>query len=141
MADHLFVYGSLRPALAPLTVQPLLARLIPLGPASMPGRLYDLGRYSAALLDPAAETRIHGEVFQLPDAPDMLAALDDYEHFDPADPAASLYLRVRHLATLANGSQLLCWVYVYTLPPRDAVLIPDGDYVRWRTLHRGPSGE
>jgi gamma-glutamylcyclotransferase (GGCT)/AIG2-like uncharacterized protein YtfP len=134
MPDHLFVYGSLRPALAPSSVQPLLERMVPLGPASIPGRLYDLGLYPAALLDPAAETCILGEVFRLPDARAMLAALDAYEDFDPADPAASLYLRVRHPATLADGSQLLCWVYVYTLAPQNAVLIPDGDYVRWRTL-------
>ena len=43
----------------------------------MPGRLYDLGLYPAAMLDPAAETRIRGEVFQLPDAPEILAAWFD----------------------------------------------------------------
>lgn len=141
MPDHLFAYGSLRPALAPPSVQPLFARLVALGPAWMPGRLYDLGPYPAAVLDPAAETSIHGEVFQLPDARELLAALDAYEDCDPADPAASLYRRVRQPATLADGSQIPCWVYVYTLPPRNAVLVPDGDYVRWRTRLRGPADE
>jgi gamma-glutamylcyclotransferase (GGCT)/AIG2-like uncharacterized protein YtfP len=141
MPDHLFAYGSLRPALAPPSVRPLLRRLVELGPAWMPGRLCDLGLYPAAQLDPDAETHIRGEVFQLPDARETLAALDDYEDFDPADPAASLYLRVRHPATLADGSQLLCWVYVYSLPPRDAMLIPDGDYVRWRAFRRSPTDE
>jgi gamma-glutamylcyclotransferase (GGCT)/AIG2-like uncharacterized protein YtfP len=99
----------------------------------MPGRLYDLGLYPAAVLEPAAATHIYGEVFQLPDAPESLAALDDYEGFDPADAGAGLYLRVRHPATLRDGSQLLCWVYVLSLPPCDAELIPDGDYIRWRS--------
>jgi gamma-glutamylcyclotransferase (GGCT)/AIG2-like uncharacterized protein YtfP len=82
------------------------------------------------VLDPAADTHIQGEVFRLPDAREILAALDKYEDFDPFDPSAGLYLRVRHPVTLAEGSQLLCWVYVSILPPRAAVLVPDGDHVR-----------
>ena len=104
MTSYLFAYGTLLPWHAPPALEHVLTRLQPVGPATMPGRLYDLGEYPGAVLDATAETRIRGHVLQLPAAGDLLQRIDRYEGFYPADPARSLFLRVKQTVTLASGS-------------------------------------
>ena len=58
---------------------------------------------------------IAGTVFQLPNDPDVLCALDAYEEFDPDAPGSSLFLRVLHPVALTKGGTLQCWIYVYNL--------------------------
>jgi gamma-glutamylcyclotransferase (GGCT)/AIG2-like uncharacterized protein YtfP len=130
VTEHLFVYGTLLPGLAPEGLRPLLARTRSVGRGSLPGRLYDLGPYPAAVPDAATDTRILGEVLELPDAATILPALDAYEGFDPAAVEESLFVRRRHAVTLADGRLLDCWVYVYNRDPIGAVVIAHGDYRR-----------
>src|SRR5206468_4222213 len=103
----LFFYGTLRPELAPPDVAELLARLTPLGPATVAGRLYDLGPYPGLVLDQCEPGRVHGALFAPPADPAVLTALDDYEGFDPADPAAGLFRRVECEA-IADGRAVTC---------------------------------
>lgn len=111
MPQLLFVYGTLHPDRAPREIAHAARRLIPAGPATIRARLYDLGAYPAAVLDSTAAP-IPGQLFEIPDAA-TLAALDAYEDFRPAQPAASLFLRVETTAASPAGSQHRCWVYVY----------------------------
>jgi gamma-glutamylcyclotransferase (GGCT)/AIG2-like uncharacterized protein YtfP len=129
----LFVYGTLLPALAKPRQAALTARLPRLGPATVAGRLYDLGPYPGLVLDPTAGP-VHGELFALPDDPAVLVALDEYEGYDPAAPAASLFRRVACEATAANGQQVEGWVYVYAGDVSRAARIDAGDYRRWCIL-------
>lgn len=122
--EILFVYGSLLPG---LPLHPLLTPAIPLGPGSIQGRLYDLGDYPGAV--EAEEGRVHGEAYRLRD-PGLLARLDDEEGYDPADEAASLYLRRRLPVTLADGRVLPAWVYLYAGPLEQAAPVPSGDWRR-----------
>jgi gamma-glutamylcyclotransferase (GGCT)/AIG2-like uncharacterized protein YtfP len=92
------------------------------------------------VLDPAAATRVRGQVFELPEDRAVLPALDAYEGFDPADPAGSLYIREHRPVTLPGGRRLACWVYAYNRDPGDRPLIPDGDYRRWRAARPEASG-
>jgi gamma-glutamylcyclotransferase (GGCT)/AIG2-like uncharacterized protein YtfP len=131
VSGHLFVYGTLLPDLAPESVRELVGRLRPRGPASVPGRLCDLGPFPGAILSDEAATGVQGQVFELPDDPGLLAALDAYEGFDPRRPEASLFVRVGRTVTLADGGTVSCWVYVYNDNPGDAPLIEGGDYRRW----------
>jgi gamma-glutamylcyclotransferase (GGCT)/AIG2-like uncharacterized protein YtfP len=137
MADHLFLYGTLLPSLARPPAAALVARLRPLGPATVPGRLYDLGPYPALVLDPPAASRVCGELFALPDDPAVLARLDEYEDAVASDPAGGLYRRVETEATLADGRALACWVYVYNRDVGAAVPIPHGDYRAWTKMAHG----
>ena len=107
----LFIYGTLHPDRAPREIAAAVRRLTPVGPATIRARLYNLGAYPGAILDPTAPP-ISGHLFTVPDAA-TLAALDAYEDFRPTDPAASLFLRVETTATLPDGSHHPCWVYVY----------------------------
>ena len=116
MPTLLFLYGTHRPDRAPAEIAPVARRLIPVGPATIRARLYDLGAYPGVILDDDALTPVPGQIFRVPDAA-TLAALDRYEDYRPADPAASLFLRTKAVVTLDDGSCQTCWVYVYNGPP------------------------
>src|SRR5947209_12500940 len=132
MPDHLFLYGTLLPPLTPTGLREVLARCAPVGRGSLPGRLYDLGPYPAAVPDPAAPRRVAGAAFRLPEREDVLGPLDAYEGFDPGDPPGSLFVRLAQDVDLADGRRVECWVYVYNRDPGPAPLIPDGDFLGWR---------
>src|SRR5581483_6452725 len=118
MGEYLFVYGTLRPALAPAQLKPLLEYLKPLGKATVVGKLYDLGAYPGATLEPGG--LIVGEVLELPEDTAVLAALDLYEGYDPTDEAQSLFVRRRCTASLMDGRAIEGWVYIYQQSLRDA---------------------
>jgi gamma-glutamylcyclotransferase (GGCT)/AIG2-like uncharacterized protein YtfP len=132
MADHLFLYGTLRPGLAPGRLAKVVGRLEHIGIGSIPGRLYDLGPYPGAILDPSAATHVVGDVSKLPVGPAALAAFDAYEGYGPASGERSLYRRVATPVTLENGTQIECWVYVYNRNSIGETLIEGGDYLAWR---------
>ncbi len=115
MNEFLFVYGTLQPAHAPAEIASVVTKLHPIDVGSVNGILYDLGEYPGAVLDPSSKHRIAGTVFQLPNDPDVLCALDAYEEFDPDAPGSSLFLRVLHPVALTKGGTLQCWIYVYNL--------------------------
>jgi gamma-glutamylcyclotransferase (GGCT)/AIG2-like uncharacterized protein YtfP len=102
-----------------------------LGPASVPGRLYDLGEHPGAILNAPATHRIHGDVLQLPTDSGILDKLDRYEDYNPSDQAGSLFLRLRCEAELTDGRLIPCWIYVYNRDPGTAALVAHGDYARW----------
>jgi gamma-glutamylcyclotransferase (GGCT)/AIG2-like uncharacterized protein YtfP len=114
MPTLLFIYGTLHPDRAPSEIAHAARRLTPIGPATIQARLYNLGEYPGAILDPTAAP-IPGELFTIPDA-DTLAALDAYEDYRPSDPTNSLFLRVETIATTPDGVLHPCWVYIYNRP-------------------------
>jgi gamma-glutamylcyclotransferase (GGCT)/AIG2-like uncharacterized protein YtfP len=114
MSELLFVYGTLHPERAPAEIAPIARGFRVVGPASIRGRLLDLGDYPGAILDPRSATSIPGTLFALPD-PAPWSALDRYEGFLPENPSASLFLRRLIQATLPDASQALCWIYVYNM--------------------------
>ncbi|MGH9835922.1 MAG: aminotransferase class III-fold pyridoxal phosphate-dependent enzyme, partial [Blastocatellia bacterium] len=133
MSERFFVYGTLRPplvALTPLELKESIGQWRKVGDGFVPGRLYDLGAYPGAVLDFGSETRIIGEVFQLPDDGATLAALDLYEGFDPDDFSASLFVRRKCEVTLEDGSRIECWIYVYNRRVALSTIIPNGDYLK-----------
>jgi gamma-glutamylcyclotransferase (GGCT)/AIG2-like uncharacterized protein YtfP len=92
----------------------LAAWLAPLSrrPATLPGRLLDLGAYPGALPAPddaPAEPAIVGELVAVPH--ERVGELDRYEGYAPGDPGRSLFVRERARATVAGGERVACWVY------------------------------
>jgi gamma-glutamylcyclotransferase (GGCT)/AIG2-like uncharacterized protein YtfP len=122
MPSLLFVYGTLHPDRAPREIAAAVRGLTSVGPGTIRARLYDLGAYPGVILADEADAtapKVPGELFRVPDAA-TLAALDRYEDYRPADPAASLFLRTKAVVTLDDGSCQTCWVYVYNgQPPSD----------------------
>lgn len=93
------------------------------------GKLYDLGDYPGAVLGHQnSDHKIFGTVFQIPDKPEFLQRLDEYEGFNPKEPDASLFVRRRHSVVLPKGKRLRCWLYEYNGQPSLARVVPSGKY-------------
>jgi gamma-glutamylcyclotransferase (GGCT)/AIG2-like uncharacterized protein YtfP len=123
----LFLYGTLLPGLAPRSLVTAVARLRPLGPATVPGRLYDLGPYPGLVPDVSGETRVTGELFAVPDE-ELLQVFDEYE--------GTRFRRVPTTATRPGGETLACWVYEYAADVSGAKPIVNGDFRQWCIMRR-----
>jgi gamma-glutamylcyclotransferase (GGCT)/AIG2-like uncharacterized protein YtfP len=136
VSQFIFIYGTLRPGLAPDEVARAVGKLRLVGEGSVRGVLYDPGDYPGAVVDSAAESRIFGTVFELPVDESVLRELDRYEGFNPEAAAESLFVRVEHAVELADVRTIGCWIYVYNLEPVGARVVQGGRYrkgtVSWR---------
>ena len=119
----LFIYGTLMPG---LRLAHEMAGAEPVGPAQVPGRLVDVGRYPGLLPGPGV---VHGELYRVDDA--QLARLDVVEGMVPGQRAASQYWRER--VTVCQGALQgqSVWTYVYNRPSAGLVVIAHGDYRRY----------
>lgn len=127
--EHLFVYGTLRAGFPAHHVLAGRAELAGMG--HVPGRLYDTGRYPAAVpASPVEGERIRGELYRLPadDGGELLMALDGYEGFVPHAPERSLFVRVAMVVERDDGARLTAWVYLFHRPVDGLPRIPSGDY-------------
>src|SRR5262245_60236003 len=130
--EYLFVCGTLRSGLAPGEVAGIMGTMLRIGAGSVPGRLYDLGDFPGAVLDPGCDAKVIGEVFQLPDDGAALAALDAYEGIDPQDQGDCMFVRREAEITLEDGGALRCWIYVYNREVASSTLIASGDYLIYK---------
>ena len=123
MMHGLFIYGTLLPG---LRLQAAMQGAERLGPASVPGRLVDVGRYPGLL---PGEGVVAGEVYRVDEV--QLARLDAVEEMLPGDRAASQYWRepVQVLEGALAGQQV--WTYVYNRPAEALTPIVHGDYRRY----------
>ncbi len=122
--SHIFVYGTLRSESGHPMARRLFARARLVGKGRVPGRLYDLGWYPAAMFDEREKRHILGDVFALPDAK-LLAELDAYESGDRN------YRRLPLRVALLGGGTVSAWAYGVAKPP-NARVIPSGDFVAHR---------
>lgn len=132
LSQYLFIYGTLRPGLAPDAVEGAVSTLRLVGEGFVRGTLYDLGEYPGAVLNVASSNKIFGMVFELPGDAGVLRALDVYEGFNPDVVSESLFVRVEQVVELEDGSAVPCWVYVYNLDPVGARVVAGGRYCRAR---------
>jgi len=123
--SHLFVYGTLRyESEHPMALR-LRTKARHIGKGSVPGRLYDLGAYPAAVFDAGEKCRIIGDVFKILPGSNVLAEMDTYEGTDPQ------YKRTVLQVKLANGGAVDAWAYGVDSVPQ-AHLIYDGDFIAHR---------
>ena len=115
--DHLFVYGTLmstaRAAYGRVERVRLARECANLGAATVPGRLFDLGRYPGCIGDAPSGHLVHGEVVRLLEPDESLRWLDAYEGLQPDGGAGDEYVRERCVATLADGLRRDVWIYLY----------------------------
>lgn len=107
-----------------------------LGPATILGLLYDLGRYPGLVESSDPACVVHGEVFALAKPIESFAWLDDYEGIAPGEHTDNEYARVERTACLATGEALPVWVYLFRKDASQARLILSG---RWTTVSRPAS--
>ena len=131
MTQYIFLYGTLLPDHAPAQIAPAVARLRSVGRGQVQGWLYDLGSYPGAVLRKAGPP-IYGEVFELPDDPEILRRMDAYEEFDPERRQSTEFVRQQCPVAMQDGRKIRCWVYVYNRDPGAAPRIVGGAFAVWR---------
>ncbi len=119
--SYMFVYGTLLPGLAPPVIADVVNTLRLVGPATVRGRLYDLGAYPGCILDDGSGA-VHGVLLEIAD-PAVLEELDAYECYAAHDAAGSLFRRTICNAITADGRVVSTWVYVYNRALSHARLI------------------
>ncbi|MCC6907674.1 MAG: gamma-glutamylcyclotransferase [Phycisphaerales bacterium] len=129
----LFVYGTLRRGGGQPAAQRLHRHATFAGEAVISGRLYDEGRYPAAVPESAVGESIHGELFELHEPDHCWPWLDAYEGYRPADAAGSLFIRRLAQTRQATGVRQ-AWVYWYNRSTEGLARIPTGTYVTPQAL-------
>lgn len=126
--EHLFVYGTLRAGFPAHHV--LAGRAEFAGTGQVPGRLYDTGRYPAAIASADEGERVRGELYRLPTGHggELLRALDEYEGHVPHAPERSLFGRVAMVVERDDGARTSAWVYLFNHPVGHLPRISSGDY-------------
>jgi gamma-glutamylcyclotransferase (GGCT)/AIG2-like uncharacterized protein YtfP len=132
MNARLFVYGTLlSTACHPMGVR-LRREARLLGEASLPGRLYSLGRYPGLVEAPhirsLAQSLVYGELYALATPAVTLGWLDAYEGIVPHQSDRSPYARVERPVHLPSGGTVSAWVYVYLRSVRGRPVVSGG---RW----------
>ena len=127
MKDLVFFYGTLMAGFDRRRRAGIDTKLTYRGRGSIKASLFDLGIYPAAV--PAPEGNVWGEVYEMTDAPAVLAALDDIEGYRPDDPDRSLYIRSTSQVTMPDGTTDHASVYFYNAPLGRAPRILSGDYL------------
>jgi gamma-glutamylcyclotransferase (GGCT)/AIG2-like uncharacterized protein YtfP len=127
VGELVFFYGTLMAGFDRRRRAGIDDKLKYMGRGAIAGALFDLGLYPALVA--SSEGRVWGEVYDMADAPRVLAALDEIEGYRHDDPDRSLYTRAQTDVTLPDGSRARAWVYFYNAPLGRAQRIPSGDYL------------
>jgi gamma-glutamylcyclotransferase (GGCT)/AIG2-like uncharacterized protein YtfP len=127
VADLVFFYGTLMAGFDRRRRAGIDSKLTYVGRGAIRAALFDLGLYPAAV--PAPEGHVWGEVYEMADATQVLAALDDIEGYRSEDPDRSLYVRQQAEVVLPDGTLATAHVYFYNAPLGRASRIRSGDYL------------
>ncbi len=114
--DLVFFYGTLMAGFDRRQRAGMDANLKYLGRGSIRAALFDLGLYPAAV--PAPDGVVWGELYEVVDAPTVLAALDEIEGYRPDDHDRSLYVRSRVDGRPAGRQQRVRLGLLLQRPPR-----------------------
>jgi gamma-glutamylcyclotransferase (GGCT)/AIG2-like uncharacterized protein YtfP len=114
----LFVYGTLRPFVDIEMARWLRGAARYLGPATAPGRLYELGRYPGLTVARGRREFVVGDVYRVANAR-VFRVLDRYE---------ANFVRERCVVQLERGVRVAAWVYRYRYGVAGAMRIASGDY-------------
>jgi len=133
LLDRLFVYGTLRRGSGHEMSRFLALHADLLGTGYFQGRLYDLGRYPAAVPSDEPADRVVGEVYLLRDVESTIRVIDEYEgcRGDQSDQCPGHGLFSRRTATICiNGDEkIAAWVYTYNRHLPGALRVLSGDYL------------
>jgi gamma-glutamylcyclotransferase (GGCT)/AIG2-like uncharacterized protein YtfP len=128
VSDLVFFYGTLMTPFNRPGRQRITTNLHFLGRGAVPGALFDLGIYPAAI--PATDgSQVWGELYRMHDPAAVLATLDELEGYRSNEPERSLYVRALAEVALEDGSTHQAWAYFYNAPLGHAQRIASGDYL------------
>ena len=125
--NHLFVYGSLRSGFQSPVYEYISRFFLPVGNASVQGKLIDMGSYPAGI--PSLEGNITGELYRIRQDNEFawaIGQLDDYEGVSVEPDEVQLYRRDITMAD-CNGRQIPSWIYWYNGDTAGRPVISSGD--------------
>jgi gamma-glutamylcyclotransferase (GGCT)/AIG2-like uncharacterized protein YtfP len=128
-SDLLFVYGTLMRGYAHPMARLLSANADFLGEASCRGRLYRVKHYPGLVLSDDAADVVFGELYRLRAVDDLLREFDMYEACGEGFAQPTQYVRQTLPVTLAEGSHMQAWTYIYNWPVSDLVRIESGRFL------------
>ncbi|MCX4188799.1 gamma-glutamylcyclotransferase family protein [Methylophaga sp. OBS3] len=127
MSDYLFIYGTLRHYL--IQDMQLHQDTEFIGEASMRGRLYLLDGYPGAVDSVDFADNVVGELYRIRRQQALFSTLDDYEECSEKFPQPHEYRRELRPVSLADGRQIVAWVYLYNWDIRGLPQIVSGDFL------------
>lgn len=133
ISEHLFVYGTLVSG-ANHPMHGVLARHADLvGTGVFNGRLYQVAHYPGAVPSTEPADRVFGELYRLRNAADVLTALDEYEGCGSGAVHPMAFVRTLELVTIADGTRIQAWLYVYNRPVHRLQRIQSGSFLQHRS--------
>ena len=127
---YLFVYGTLRKGFNLPVEKKILRDIERIGLSEIKGKMYDVGKYPAALpVKKNEKSVIKGEVIKINDPGKVLKVLDRYEGYNPKNLESSEYYRDKQKLVLPNGKKIEAWVYWYNFPVEGKKRIRHKDYL------------
>jgi gamma-glutamylcyclotransferase (GGCT)/AIG2-like uncharacterized protein YtfP len=125
----LFVYGTLRHSSDHPKAKYLRERARFVGEGTICACLYNLGPYPG-IVPGSAGSLVHGDVFEMTDADEMLSVLDEYEN--AATGHRQLFRRDLVKVCLNDGTERDAWVYWYAGDVSTAERIESGIWLAAR---------
>lgn len=127
MSEFLFVHGTLRRQL--IQNQRLQQHAEFIAEGTMRGRLYLLDGYPGAVDSTDFADNVQGELYRICRSNALFAILDDYEECSDKFTKPHEYRREQRLIRLADGRQLIAWVYLYNRDFSHLAQIVSGDFL------------
>ena len=140
--EYLFVYGTLLSSLNSPAGSVLKMYAERISPATIRGRLYDIGGYPGLVLadDEGAGKGevVYGELYLIREKENLLSALDEYEGCSPRFPEPREYKRKVIPVITPEGNQVQAWAYLYNWDLSRCLRIESGDYEKFmRSIGHG----
>ena len=129
MQDLLFVYGTLMRGFDNPMAKLLARSAEYLGEASCRGRLFRVKHYPGLVLSDAADDVVHGELYRLRHAQEMLREFDMYEACGEGFAEPTQYLRKMLQVAREDGVAIEAWTYIYNWPVAHLARIESGRFV------------
>ena len=129
MSDHLFVYGTLMRGYDHPMAQLLSRSADFISEAQCRAKLYLVKHYPGLVLSGDASDVVHGEVFRLRQARELLREFDMYEACGEGFAEPTEYVRRMLKVTLDDGSSRDAWTYVYNWPVTKLPRIASGRFL------------
>ncbi|MCB1800572.1 MAG: gamma-glutamylcyclotransferase [Gammaproteobacteria bacterium] len=127
--EFLFVYGTLRRAIGHAMHQVLVRHCEYVDDGWIQGQLYQIAHYPGAIATDDPHDRVHGEVYRIIHAEQVLPVLDDYEECAQTHPQPHEYLRRQLPVSLAQTGEVSAWVYLYNRDVAPLTRIDSGDFL------------
>lgn len=121
--NYLFIYGTLLPEISGRMSKWMAKNSEVICSGSIPGNLYLISDYPAAVYDIDSSKCVQGLIVELPNKKDCFSILDSYEGDE--------YIRTVNYVTGKDSIARMCWMYLYNRPINNLQLITTGNYVEF----------